>query len=89
VRRWLRDRPEREIVVVAHADILRYITEGMNSGEPWGNTEVKEYTFLNDGKDADAVMIPFVATRVVSGGDNRPTGSRLWLRHTGRTVLVC
>lgn len=78
-------------MVVAHGDILRYITEGMNSGEPWGNTEVKEYTFLNDDKDkdADAVMIPFVATGVVSGGDNRPKGSRLWLRHTGRTVIVC
>jgi broad specificity phosphatase PhoE len=27
-RQWLRDRPEQEIVVVAHGDILRYITDG-------------------------------------------------------------
>lgn len=90
MRRWLRDRPEREIVVVAHGDILRYITDGMNSGEPWGNTEVKEYTFLNDEKDANAVMIPFVAsTGGVSFGSDKPTGSRLWSRHVGRTEIVC
>lgn len=77
-------------MVVAHGDILRYITDGTNSGEPWGNAEVKEYTFLNDDdKDGDAVMIPFVAaTSVVSGGENRPASSRLWLRHTGRTEMV-
>jgi hypothetical protein len=37
-RRWLRERPEKEIVVVAHGDCLRYITEGYNSGKPWANT---------------------------------------------------
>lgn len=86
VRRWLRDRAEREIVVVAHGDILRYITDGTNSGEPWRNAEVKVYTFLNDENDAEAVMIPFVATGVVS--ESKPTNSRLWLRHIGRTESV-
>jgi hypothetical protein len=57
---------ECQIVIVTHGDILRYITDGMDSMEPWGNTEVKEYTFLNDEKDAEAVMIPFVATGLVS-----------------------
>jgi len=89
VRHWLRDRPEREIVVVAHGDFLRYMTDGRDSGEPWGNAEVKEYTFMNDGKDVDAMMIPSGATSVVSGGDNRPLGSHLWLRHAGCTEIVC
>jgi hypothetical protein len=57
--------------------------------EPWGNAEVKEYTFLNDEKDAEAVMIPFVATGLVSEGGFKPTTSRLWLRHIGRTEIVC
>lgn len=28
VRRWLRERPEKDIVVVSHGDCLRYITDG-------------------------------------------------------------
>ena len=84
----MRDRPEREIVVVAHGDILRYITDGTNSGEPWRNAEVKEYTFLSDEKDADAVMIPFVTTGVVPEGGIEPTNSRLWLGPIGRTEMV-
>ena len=75
VRRWLRAREEREIVVVAHGDILRYITEGKNSGGPWANTEVREYTFRTDDEDADAVMVPFVAKSIVLEGDNKPTSS--------------
>ena len=50
-RKWLRSRPEREIVVVAHADCLRYITEGINSYKEWENTEVREYTFKVDEED--------------------------------------
>ena len=61
----------------------------MNSGEPWRSAEVKEYTFLNDEKDADAVMIPYVATSVVSEGGIKPTNSHLWLRYIGRTEIVC
>jgi hypothetical protein len=31
VRTWLRERPEREIVLVAHGDILRWIVDGHHS----------------------------------------------------------
>ena len=58
VRRWLRDRPESKIVVVAHAAILRYITEGYNSGKFWANAEVRVYTFASDEKDEDAEIVP-------------------------------
>jgi len=73
VRRWLRDREECEIVVVAHGDVLRYITGGFG----WANSEVREYTFLTDDEDADAVMVPLVAKSIVSEGDNEPTSSSI------------
>lgn len=56
---------------------MRHITDGKNSGEPWANTEVREYTFLTDDEDADAVMVPFVAESIVIEGDNEPTSSSL------------
>jgi hypothetical protein len=60
----------------------------MNSEGPWANIEVREYTFLNDD-DADAVMIPFVATSVGSKGGNKPRDPRLWpRRRTGRTEII-
>lgn len=57
VRKWLRGRPESKIVVVAHAGILRYITEGHNSGRFWANTEVRVYTFASDEEDEDAEVV--------------------------------
>ena len=51
VRRWLREQPEREIVVVSHADCLRYMTEGINTLSDWANTEVREYTFKVDEEE--------------------------------------
>ena len=58
VRRWLRDRPESKIVAVAHAGILRYITDGYNSKRFWANAEVRVYTFASDEKDEDAEIVP-------------------------------
>lgn len=51
VRRWVREQPEREIVVVSHADCLRYMTEGINTLSDWANTEVREYTFKVDEEE--------------------------------------
>jgi len=82
VRRWLRDREEREIIVVAHADVLRYLTDGRNSEKPWANTEVRGYTFRTD-EDEDAVMVPLLATSIASEGENEPTSSSAvtWKAH--------
>lgn len=49
-RRWLRSRPERDIVVVTHGALLHYLTDdwaGMNptAGTGWMNTEFRTYTF--------------------------------------------
>ena len=64
-RKWLRGRPEQHIVVVAHGDCLRYMTEGGNTHNPWANTEVREYTFEveeEDDEDGEAWLIPVIRT---------------------------
>jgi hypothetical protein len=71
-RRWLRERPEQSIVVVAHGDVLRYITDGRNSTKPWGNTEVREYTFKSED-DEDAAIVP--VQKVAQEGGDDPTSS--------------
>ncbi|KAF2170514.1 hypothetical protein M409DRAFT_51545 [Zasmidium cellare ATCC 36951] len=47
VRQFLRERPEKNIVLVAHGDILRSITgnEGGESTYMWKNAEVREFVF--------------------------------------------
>ena len=60
-RKWLRERPEKDIVVVAHGDCLRYITEGYNSLTHWANTEVRVYTFKceeNEDEEGEAWLVP-------------------------------
>ncbi|KAI0637601.1 phosphoglycerate mutase-like protein [Trametes polyzona] len=73
VRRWLRARPERAIAVVAHGDLLRYITAGRNTHEPWANVEVREYTFATDDEDDEAWLVP--VKRVAREGEAEPTSS--------------
>ncbi len=47
IRQWLRNRPENNIVLVAHGDILRNIVAGPHgpSSYPWKNAEVRIYHF--------------------------------------------
>ncbi|KAH9853359.1 phosphoglycerate mutase-like protein [Lenzites betulinus] len=73
VRRWLRARPERSIAVVAHGDLLRYITTGRNAHEPWANVEVREYTFASDDDGDEAWLVP--VQRVAREGGDAPTSS--------------
>ncbi|GJE83958.1 phosphoglycerate mutase-like protein [Phanerochaete sordida] len=76
IRRWLRARPEREIVVVAHGDCLRYVTDGFNSAAPWANAEVREYTFEKDEGDderGEAWLKP--VKEVAKEGAEEPTSS--------------
>ena len=75
-RNWLRARPEREIVVVAHGDILRYITEGFDSGAAWANAEVREYTFeKEEAEDTQGEAWLVHMKDVVNEGRNQPTSS--------------
>lgn len=77
-RCWLRLRPEREIVVVAHGDILRYMIDGHNSYAAWGNAEVREYTFEKEeeeDKQGEAWLVP--VNEVAKQGAAEPTTSDL------------
>ncbi|KAF8314941.1 phosphoglycerate mutase-like protein [Clavulina sp. PMI_390] len=57
VRKWLRARPEKEIVVVAHGDFLRRLT-GTSVWNSWANAEVRQYTFASeDDEDAKVIQI--------------------------------
>ncbi|GAA5988885.1 hypothetical protein JCM11641_002110 [Rhodosporidiobolus odoratus] len=70
VRNWLRDRKEKKIVVVAHGDVLRCITDGYRATTPWANAEVRAYTFQS-ADDSDAVVVPI--KEVAKEGEEEPT----------------
>ncbi|CAK9781208.1 hypothetical protein CC85DRAFT_289451 [Cutaneotrichosporon oleaginosum] len=57
VRKWLRERPEQEIVLVAHGDILRYIVDGHHSSRRWRNAEVCEFAFQAGFEDPEARLV--------------------------------
>lgn len=44
--------------MVAHGDILRYITRGVNSYEDWPNAEIREYKFkaVDEEEDSNAQL---------------------------------
>ncbi|KKK12296.1 hypothetical protein ARAM_001380 [Aspergillus rambellii] len=49
-RRWLKARPEKEIIMVSHGGVLHYFTEDWEDssqyqGTGWTNTEYRTYTF--------------------------------------------
>ncbi|PWY78362.1 phosphoglycerate mutase family protein [Aspergillus heteromorphus CBS 117.55] len=52
-RRWLKARPEKEIVLVSHGGFLHYFTEdweesSLYQGTGWTNTEYRTYEFTED-----------------------------------------
>ncbi|KAJ3916629.1 phosphoglycerate mutase-like protein [Lentinula edodes] len=71
VRRWLRDRPEQNIVVVAHGDILR---------QPWANTEVRRFTFMHDNDD-EAKLVSLPAETEARAGGEEPTSGEFKFNH--------
>ncbi|PPJ59658.1 hypothetical protein CBER1_01217 [Cercospora berteroae] len=57
VRVWLRDRPEKNIVVVTHGGFLHFFTENWSehdlfSGTGWANTEWRSVQFISEEKGA-------------------------------------
>ncbi|ORY26137.1 histidine phosphatase superfamily [Naematelia encephala] len=75
-RRWLRDRPEAEIVVVAHGDILRYIADGQNSSRPWDNAETKVFTF-HSSSDDNAGLVEIAHHAKPKDATDEPTSSEM------------
>lgn len=63
-RKWLRDRPESNIVVLTHGGVLHYLSEdweGSNKfdGGGWLNTEFRSYTFdLKSGRHTSLIETP-------------------------------
>ncbi|CAE6444795.1 unnamed protein product [Rhizoctonia solani] len=65
VRRFVRDRPETDILLIGHGGIFREIDGRMRSSDSevkaslsrWGNVECRVYTFKSDDDD-DAVLVP-------------------------------
>ncbi|EPS34072.1 hypothetical protein POX_a00947 [Penicillium oxalicum] len=57
-RRWLKARPEKEIVLVTHGGYLHYFTEDWEDssqyqGTGWKNTEYRTYTFTDEDHNED------------------------------------
>ncbi|KAJ5168842.1 uncharacterized protein N7482_004436 [Penicillium canariense] len=57
-RRWLKARPEKEIVLVTHGGFLHYFTEDWEDssqyqGTGWTNTEYRTYTFSDEAHSDD------------------------------------
>lgn len=78
VRHFLRDRPEKEIVLVAHGDFLRRITADAEgpSGYMWRNVEVQVWKFDESSVDEDECFLRFEEEIEKAGGWD-PTSSEM------------
>jgi broad specificity phosphatase PhoE len=83
VRQWLRSRPEKNIVLVAHGDILRNIMAGPNgpSNHPWKNAEVRIFRFHEKYVDTDDCFLD-EEQGVAAAGGYAPTSTEIDLIHT-------
>ncbi|RYP23856.1 hypothetical protein DL765_000933 [Monosporascus sp. GIB2] len=81
VRRWLRDRPEKTIVLVAHGDILRQITAdarraGAPSDHPWRNAEARVFEFAPETVDTDDCFL-YQRENIAAAGGYEPTSTEI------------
>ncbi|KAI0406848.1 histidine phosphatase superfamily [Xylaria palmicola] len=78
VRQYLRDRPEKNIVVVAHGGIIRRIIGSPDgpSMHPWWNTEVRIFEFVPASVDTDDCWLYQKENVAVTGGYG-PTGEEI------------
>ncbi|WFC97551.1 hypothetical protein MYAM1_000265 [Malassezia yamatoensis] len=63
IRQYLRERPEANIVVMAHGDILRRIIQ---EPYPWTNAEVREFQFVPEKVQTDEC--PLYAVQDIAAG---------------------
>lgn len=62
--------------MVAHADILWYISGGYKNGGHWANAEVREYTFnVEEEDDADGEAWLKGVRKVAKKGAEEPSSS--------------
>lgn len=70
VRQFLRDQPEKDIVLVAHGDILREITADAqgSSSYMWKNAEVRVFKFDPQTVDKDECFLHLEKVIEAAGG---------------------
>ncbi|KAK6392266.1 hypothetical protein LTR65_003722 [Meristemomyces frigidus] len=70
IRQWLRDRPEKEIVLVAHGDVLRQITAGPDGSSTymWKNGETRIFTFHSQSVGGEDCFLDHETVVAVAGG---------------------
>ncbi|KAI2621387.1 phosphoglycerate mutase-like protein [Hypomontagnella submonticulosa] len=79
VRKFLLDRPEKNIVLVAHGDILRRITVHPKTGPssyPWKNAEVRIFEFDPQYVDTEECFL-YQKENVAAAGGYGPTSTEL------------
>ena len=70
VRQWLRERPEKTIVLVAHGDILRQITAGPEGASTymWNNAEARIFKFHSKSVNDEDCFLDQEGVVAVAGG---------------------
>ncbi|KAI0840695.1 phosphoglycerate mutase-like protein [Hypoxylon sp. FL0890] len=79
VRKFLRDRPEKNIVLVSHGDILRQITSHPATGPstyPWKNAEVRIFEFDPQYVDTEECFL-YQKENVAAAGGYGPTSTEV------------
>ena len=78
VRQWLRERPEKTIVLVAHGDILRQITAGPEGASEymWKNAEARIFKFHSESVNDDDCFLDQKGVVAVAGGYS-PTSTEM------------
>jgi len=85
VRQFLRERPENDIVLVAHGDVLRQITatkEGGPSGHMWRNAEVRIFKFDPEWVEKDECFL-YQEEDVAAAGGYGPTSTEIDIETSG------
>lgn len=78
VRQWLRARPEKTIVLVAHGDVLRQITAGPSgpSTYHWKNAEARVFHFDSKSVDSEDCFLDQEKIVAAAGG-YEPTSTEM------------
>jgi broad specificity phosphatase PhoE len=84
LRRWIKNRPEKEVALVAHGFFNHYLTGDVDeNGEqttPWWNeTELRTYTFVEDQTSADGAAF-------IGGGANVDGEDGAMIKETEESV---
>ncbi|ODM19372.1 hypothetical protein SI65_05990 [Aspergillus cristatus] len=80
-RRWLKARPEKEIVLVAHGGLLHFLTEdwedgSVYAGTGWANMEYRSYRYTEEDGN-NSTLVETDASRQSRGKfGSRPTRER-------------